>query len=106
MYCIYRHVAIISVIRQKSSCPVNILNKNRIYSVVENHVLWAWSEINGYASLLFSGVMEYWSVGLLVFNGSTISYFLCNSNFSLFHYSITPILQEIHEREHGVKTPF
>ena len=34
-----------------------------IYSIVENHVLWAWSEIFGYASLLFSGVLECWNIG-------------------------------------------
>ena len=77
------------------------LRYNYFYSIVENHVLWAWSEIFGYASLLFSGVLECWNIGFKRKYKKAIF-----SVIPIFHHSITPILQEIHERAHGVKTPF
>jgi hypothetical protein len=37
----------------------------KIYSSIEKLVLWARSEINGYAVKICRGKMEYWNVGIL-----------------------------------------
>jgi hypothetical protein len=45
---------------------IGILEKNiRVYSITENLVLWARSEKFGCAVIQHSGMMEYWSVGIM-----------------------------------------
>ncbi len=61
------------------------------YSIIENLILWARSNLNGFAgkdSELFwsTGVLEYWSGGK-----SQIPRFNLNESF---HHSITPLLQQ------------
>ena len=36
-----------------------------LYSIIENLVLWARSEITGFATIECPGVMEYWNTGIL-----------------------------------------
>ena len=35
-----------------------------LYFILENHVLWAWSEFSGYACKYNQGVLENWSIGM------------------------------------------
>jgi hypothetical protein len=60
---------------------------------IENLVLRARSEFNGYAGTGASslGVLEYWSIGVLAKRKLT---FDLNWSLSLLHYSTTPSLQQ------------
>jgi len=40
-------------------------DENRVYSNIENLVLWARSEITGFAVSVSRGVLEYWNIGIM-----------------------------------------
>jgi hypothetical protein len=42
----------------------NDIRRGRIYSIIKNLVLWARSEISGFATIECPGVLEYWNVGI------------------------------------------